>query len=144
MEKAVRPDGRARGMFQFYGANRTGCWAGRIIQMQNLPQNHLLDLAEARGLVRCGDFNGVEPLYKDIPDTLSQLIRAAFVPKPDRIHVSNGTLLLDGTLIGTVLSAIFDTNMKDGSIRKISQDCFAHAELEHILLCRDERKKKQS
>jgi DNA polymerase len=82
MEKAVCADGRARGMFQFYGANRTGRWAGRIIQMQNLPQNHLPDLAEARGLVRCGDFEGVELLYEDVPDTLSQLIRTAFVPKP--------------------------------------------------------------
>lgn len=82
MEKAVCADGRARGMFQFYGANRTGRWAGRIIQMQNLPQNHLPDLAEARGLVRSGDFNGVELLYEDVPDTLSQLIRTAFVPKP--------------------------------------------------------------
>ncbi len=61
---------------------RTGRWAGRIIQMQNLPQNHLPDLAEARGLVRCGDFEGVELLYEDVPDTLSQLIRTAFVPKP--------------------------------------------------------------
>ena len=77
MEKAVCADGRARGMFQFYGANRTGRWAGRIIQMQNLPQNHLPDLAEARGLVRCGDFEGVELLYEDVPDTLSQLIRTA-------------------------------------------------------------------
>lgn len=82
MEKAVCADGRARGMFQFYGANRTGRWAGRIIQMQNLPQNHLPDLAEARGLVRCGNLDGVELLYEDVPDTLSQLIRTAFVPKP--------------------------------------------------------------
>ena len=84
METAVCDDGRARGMFQFYGANRTGRWAGRIIQMQNLPQNHLDDLAEARGLVRCGDFEGVEMLYEDVPDTLSQLIRTAFVPQGDR------------------------------------------------------------
>lgn len=82
MEKAVCADGRARGMFQFYGANRTGRWAGRIIQMQNLPQNHLPDLAEARGLVRSGDFDGVGLLYEDVPDTLSQLIRTAFIAKP--------------------------------------------------------------
>lgn len=82
MEKAVCADGRARGMFQFYGANRTGRWAGRIIQMQNLPQNHLSDLAEARALVRSGDFDGVELLYEDVPDTLSQLIRTAFIAKP--------------------------------------------------------------
>lgn len=84
METAVCADSRARGMFQFYGANRTGRWAGRIIQMQNLPQNHLTDLAEARELVRCGDFEGVKMLYEDVPDTLSQLIRTAFVPQGDR------------------------------------------------------------
>lgn len=84
METAVCADGRARGMFQFYGANRTGRWAGRIIQMQNLPQNHLEDLAEARSLVRSGDFDAVEMLYEDVPDTLSQLIRTAFVPQDGR------------------------------------------------------------
>lgn len=81
MEKAVCSDGRARGMFQFYGANRTGRWAGRLIQMQNLPQNHLEDLAEARSLVRSGGFDALEMLYEDVPDTLSQLIRTAFIPK---------------------------------------------------------------
>jgi DNA polymerase len=81
MGNAVCADGRARGMFMFYGANRTGRWAGRLIQMQNLPQNHLEDLAEARSLVRCGDFEALEMLYEDVPDTLSQLIRTAFVPR---------------------------------------------------------------
>lgn len=81
MEKAVCADGRARGMFQFYGANRTGRWAGRLIQMQNLPQNHLPDLAQARSIVRSGDFDSIAMLYEDVPDTLSQLIRTAFVPK---------------------------------------------------------------
>lgn len=81
MENAVCADGRARGMFQFYGANRTGRWAGRLIQMHNLPQNHISDLAEARGLVRSGDFDALEMLYEDVPDTLSQLIRTAFVPR---------------------------------------------------------------
>ena len=81
MQNAVCSDSRARGMFQFYGANRTGRWAGRLIQMQNLPQNHLEDLAEARALVRCGDFDALEMLYEDVPDTLSQLIRTAFVPR---------------------------------------------------------------
>ena len=81
MENAVCSDGRARGMFQFFGANRTGRWAGRLIQMQNLPQNHLPDLTEARALVRSGDFEAVELLYGDVPDTLSQLIRTAFVPR---------------------------------------------------------------
>ena len=81
METAVCADGRARGMFQFYGASRTGRWAGRLIQMQNLPQNHLPDLEQARALVRRGDYDGVEMLYEDVPDTLSQLIRTAFVPR---------------------------------------------------------------
>ena len=81
MENTVCADSRARGMFQFYGANRTGRFSGRNIQLQNLPQNHLPDLAEARALVRCGDFAAVEMLYEDVPDTLSQLIRTAFIPR---------------------------------------------------------------
>ena len=81
MENAVCKDSRARGMFQFYGANRTGRFAGRLIQLQNLPQNHMPDLAEARGLVRSGNYDALELLYEDIPDTLSQLIRTAFVPQ---------------------------------------------------------------
>lgn len=81
MQNTVCADGRARGMFQFYGANRTGRFSGRNIQLQNLPQNHLPDLAEARALVRAGNFEGVEMLYEDVPDTLSQLIRTAFIPR---------------------------------------------------------------
>lgn len=81
MINAVCSDGRARGMFQFYGANRTGRWAGRLIQLQNLPQNHLPDLEHARAIVRSGDYDCVEMLYEDVPDTLSQLIRTAFIPK---------------------------------------------------------------
>ena len=82
MENAACHDTRARGMFQFYGANRTGRWAGRLIQLQNLPQNHMDDLAEARELVKQGDYESLEMLYDDIPDTLSQLIRTAFIAKP--------------------------------------------------------------
>ena len=82
MQNAVCSDGRARGMFQFYGANRTGREAGRIIQLQNLPQNHLPDLEDARELVKSGNLEAVELLYEDVPDTLSQLIRTAFIPKP--------------------------------------------------------------
>ena len=81
MENAVCADSRARGMFQFYGANRTGRFAGRLVQLQNLPQNHMPDLKEARGIVKSGDYETLEMLYEDIPDTLSQLIRTAFVPK---------------------------------------------------------------
>ena len=81
MQNAVCHDHRARGMFQFYGANRTGREAGRIIQLQNLPQNHLPDLEEARDLVLSGDIDALDMPYEDIPDTLSQLIRTAFIPK---------------------------------------------------------------
>ena len=84
MENAVCADSRAHGMFQFYGANRTGRYSGRIIQLQNLPQNHIPDLAQARELVKSGDFDALAMLYEDIPDTLSQLIRTAFVPQGGR------------------------------------------------------------
>jgi DNA polymerase len=84
MKNCVCYDGRCHGMFQFYGANRTGRWAGRLIQLQNLPQNHLPDLVQARALVRSGDFDSLKLLYDDVPDTLSQLIRTAFVPEDDR------------------------------------------------------------
>ncbi|MGF0021180.1 DNA polymerase [Acidaminococcus fermentans] len=81
MEITACQDGRARGMFQFYGANRTGRFAGRHIQLQNLPQNHLPDLSEARELVRQGNYEALELLYDSVPDVLSQLIRTAFVPR---------------------------------------------------------------
>lgn len=82
MQNAVCADGRARGMFQFYGANRSGRWAGRLIQLQNLPQNHMDELEEARNLVSDGNFTALEMLYDNIPNVLSELIRTAFIPKP--------------------------------------------------------------
>lgn len=81
MKNAACMDYRERGMFRFYGANRTGRFAGRLVQLQNLPQNHLPDLAEARSLVKQGNVEALEMLYEDIPDTLSQLIRTAFIPR---------------------------------------------------------------
>lgn len=84
MENAVCADSRAHGMFAFYGANRTGRYSGRIIQLQNLPQNHMPDLAQARELVKYGDYEALSLLYEDVPDTLSQLIRTAFVPQDGR------------------------------------------------------------
>lgn len=82
MESVVGSDSRARGLIQFYGANRTGRYAGRLVQVQNLPQNHLPDLDEVRTLVRSGQFDAVEMLYDSVPLVLSELIRTAFVPKP--------------------------------------------------------------
>ena len=84
MQNSVCADNRVRGMFQFYGANRTGRFAGRLVQLQNLPQNHMSDLAEARGLVRSGNYDALDMLYEDIQDTLSQLIRTAFIPPAAR------------------------------------------------------------
>ena len=81
MQRARCGDGRVRGLLQFYGANRTGRWAGRLVQVQNLPQNHLPDLDDARNFIRNGQFDKVEFLFDSIPDTLSQLIRTAFIPK---------------------------------------------------------------
>jgi DNA polymerase len=81
MENAVCSDNRARGLFQFYGANRTGRAAGRLIQCQNLPKNYLPDIEQARGLVKAGDYAALEMLYDSVPEVLSELIRTAFVPK---------------------------------------------------------------
>lgn len=87
MANMVCADSRARGCFMFYGANRSGRWAGRGIQLQNLPQNHMEDLNEARDLVRDGNFTALELLYDNIPQVLSELIRTAFVPKPDHKYI---------------------------------------------------------
>jgi len=81
MENAVCADDRVRGMFMFYGANRTGRFSGRLVQLQNLPQNHIPDLAEARSLVAGDNYDALEMLYEDVPDTLSQLIRTSFIPR---------------------------------------------------------------
>ena len=82
MQNAVCEDGRCRGMFQFYGANRSGRWAGRLIQLQNLPQNHMEDLEQARELVKQSDYEMLSLLYDSVPGVLSELIRTAFIPRP--------------------------------------------------------------
>ena len=82
MQNAVCADGRCHGMFQFYGANRSGRWAGRLIQLQNLPQNHMDDLEQARELVKAGDYEMLDMLYDSVPGVLSELIRTAFIPRP--------------------------------------------------------------
>lgn len=83
IERAICPDGRVRGLLQFYGANRTGRWAGRLVQVQNLPQNHIKDLTLARDLLKNGDFKTLELLFESVPQLLSELIRTAFIPKPN-------------------------------------------------------------
>ena len=84
MENAVCSDNRARGMFMFYGANRTGRYSGKIIQLQNLPTNHLTDLADTREFIKNGEYSAVKERFEDLPSTLSQLIRTAFIPKENR------------------------------------------------------------
>lgn len=114
MENAACKDNRARGMFQFYGANRTGRWAGRLIQLQNLPQNHMEDLAEARELVRQGDYESLEMLYDDIPDTLSQLIRTAFIAKPEhKLYVADFA-----AIEARVIAAIANEEWRQEAFRK--------------------------
>ena len=85
MQNAVCADGRARGLFQFYGANRTGRFSSKIIQLQNLARNSMSDLDQARALVRTGDYDSLSMLYDDVPDTLSQLVRTAFVPPEGKL-----------------------------------------------------------
>ena len=82
IRRSVCADGRVHGLLQFYGANRTGRWAGRLVQIQNLPQNHIPDLALARDLVKAGRYADIEALYESTPGVLSELIRTAFVPRP--------------------------------------------------------------
>ena len=89
MQNTVCDDGRIRGMFQFYGASRSGRWAGRGVQLQNLPQNHLPDLDKARKLVQAGDYGAVKVLYDSVPDVLSELIRTAFVPETGKFIVAD-------------------------------------------------------
>jgi DNA polymerase len=99
MENSVCSDNRVRGMFMFYGANRTGRFAGRLVQLQNLPQNHIPDLAEARGLVASGNYDALEMLYEDIPDTLSQLIRTAFIPQDGRKFIVSDFSAIEARVI---------------------------------------------
>ena len=99
MEMTACQDGRARGMFQFYGANRTGRFAGRHIQLQNLPQNHMPDLSEARELVRQGNYEALDLLYDSISDVLSQLIRTAFVPRRGMKFVASDFSAIEARVI---------------------------------------------
>lgn len=99
MANAACKESRAHGMFQFYGANRTGRFAGRLIQLQNLPQNHMADLAQARALVKAGDFDSLELLYDSIPDTLSELIRTAFIPRQGKKFIVSDFSAIEARVI---------------------------------------------
>ena len=89
MENAMCEDDRVRGLLQFYGANRTGRWAGRLVQVQNLPRNYISTLDTARDLAKLGNFEGLKILYNNVPDTLSQLVRTAFITSKDKFIISD-------------------------------------------------------
>lgn len=99
MTSAACHDERAHGMFQFYGANRTGRFAGRLIQLQNLPQNHMTDLAEARELIRNADFEALSLLYENLPNVLSEMIRTAFVPQHGRKFIVSDFSAIEARVI---------------------------------------------
>ena len=106
MEDVVCSDGRARGLLQFFGANRTGRWAGRLIQVQNLPRNNISDLDLARQVVRAGDLETLDMLYSNVPDILSQLIRTAFIPSEGhRFIVSDFSAIEARVTLGTQKSS---------------------------------------
>lgn len=132
MEKAVCADGRARGMFQFYGAARTGRWAGRLIQMQNLPQNHLPDLREARALVRNGNYEAVKMLYEDVPDTLSQLIRTAFIPREGAKFIVSDFSAIEARVIAWYAGELWRQEVfaKGGDIYCASASAMFHVPVE--------------
>lgn len=100
MERSVCPDGRVHGLLQFYGANRTGRWAGRLVQIHNLPQNHMEDLELARSLVKEGRYDLVELLYDSTPDVLSELIRTAFVAKPGYRFIVSDFSAIEARVMG--------------------------------------------
>lgn len=118
MQTAACSDSRARGMFSFYGASRTGRWAGRIIQLQNLRQNHIPDLTEARDTVKHGYYDEVEMLYEDVPDTLSQLIRTAFVPRPGYKFIVADFSAIEARVLAWLAGEqwVLDTFAKGGDI----------------------------
>lgn len=143
MESARCEDGRVRGLLQFYGANRTGRWAGRLVQVQNLPQNHLPDLDDARTFVRDGKFDEVEFLFDSVPDTLSQLIRTAFTPSEGNRFIVADFSAIEARVIAWYASEkwrleVFKTH---GKIYEASASQMFHVPIEDIKKGSDLRQK---
>jgi DNA polymerase len=131
MENAVCSDNRARGMFQFYGANRTGRFSGRLAQLQNLPQNHLEDLGTARALVGSGDYEAVKILYGDVPDTLSQLIRTAFIPRKGHHFIVSDFSAIEARVLSWLAGETWrmDIFAEDGDIYCATASRMFHCEV---------------
>jgi DNA polymerase len=134
MQHAVCKDGRARGLIQFYGANRTGRYSGRLIQVQNLPQNHMTDLMQARELVKSGNFDTIELLYDSVPMVLSELIRTAFIPKDNHCFLVADFSAIEARVISwlageTWRNKVFATH---GKIYEASASQMFHVPIEEI------------
>lgn len=134
MERSVCDDGRIRGLLQFYGANRTGRWAGRIVQVQNLPQNHLKDIDYARECVENGDFELFEMLYENVPQTLSELIRTALVPSEDRRFIVADFSAIEARVIAYLAGEMWRLEVfkTHGKIYEASASQMFHVPIESI------------
>lgn len=134
MASAVCKDSRARGLLQFYGANRTGRWAGRLIQVQNLPQNHLPDLAEARSLVKSGNYAALDMLYGSAPEVLSELIRTAFVPRPGFQFIVADFSAIEARVIAWLAGEVWRNEVfaSHGKIYEASASQMFHVPIEEI------------
>ena len=134
IENAVCADGRTRGMFQFYGANRTGRWAGRLVQLQNLPQNHLPDLEQSRALVRAGNLAALELLYDSVPAVLSELIRTAFIPRPGTKFVVADFSAIEARVIAWLAGEHWRNEVfaSHGKIYEASASRMFHVPLEEV------------
>lgn len=135
MEAAMGMDGRVRGLTQYYGANRTGRWAGRLVQMQNLPRNYLKTLDGARGLVRRGNYAGIRMIYGNVPDTLSQLIRTAFIPSEGNKFVVADFSAIEARVIAWLageqwVNEVFATH---GKIYEATASQMFHVPIERIV-----------
>ena len=135
MEAAMGMDGRVRGLTQYYGANRTGRWAGRLVQMQNLPRNYLKTLDSARNLVKQGNYAGVRMIYGNVPDTLSQLIRTAFIPSEGNKFVVSDFSAIEARVIAWLageqwVNEVFATH---GKIYEATASQMFHVPIERIV-----------
>lgn len=143
MQIARCDDGRVRGLLQFYGANRTGRWAGRLVQVQNLPQNHIPDLDDARNFVKSGNFDAVEILYDSVSDILSQLIRTAFIPREGNRFIVADFSAIEARVIAWLAKEkwridVFNTH---GKIYEASASQMFHVPIESIKKGSDLRQK---
>lgn len=134
MERSVCSDGRVHGLLQFYGANRTGRWAGRLVQVQNLPQNHIPDLELARSLVKQGRFHDVELLYDSTPNVLSELIRTAFIPKPGCRFVVADFSAIEARVLAWLSGETWrlDVFASHGKIYEASASAMFHVPMEEV------------